>query len=153
MSGRSVRGPLFALVSAAIAAAVVAGFLALGNPESERERKLDAVRVDALRELNQAVWNHHRHSGALPPSLAALHPRGGRPQPASDPVRHETYGYAVLDDSTFELCATFDHPSEPDPARPVYDPWAHGAGRRCYRFRVGVPGDVDPILEGAPAAP
>lgn len=153
MSRRSVRGPLLALVSVAIAAALVAGFLAAGKPHTERERKLDAVRVDALRGLSQAVWNHRLRNGALPPSLGALTPPGGRPYPATDPVRLETYGYAALDDSTYELCATFDQPSELDPARTVHDPWAHSAGRRCFRFHVERHGAGDPFLESEPAGP
>ena len=139
-------------MAVAVAVAVVAGLLVAGDPSEERERKLDEVRVDALRGLRSAIDDYRRRNGTLPHDLAGLTPPGGPPVLAHDPVRGETYGYAVIDDSTFEVCATFDQASEVDPARMAYDPWAHGAGRRCYRFRIRPDGDA-PILEGEPAAP
>ena len=129
--GRTI---LLLAVSAVVAIAVVVGFLALGTPATERERRLDDTRLEDLRALSSRVVGHHRRTGSLPATLAAVVlPRGSV---VVDPARGDPYEYEVVDDSTFRLCATFDHPTEDDPARMAYDAWAHGAGRTCYRFRI-----------------
>jgi hypothetical protein len=43
------------------------------------------------------------------------------------------YGYRVLDDKSYELCATFDRESP----REARNRWAHGAGMRCFTLRAG----------------
>ena len=159
MSGRPGRRSLLLVVSAAVVLAVVAGFLALGTPQDERRRRLDEVRVDDLRALSSAVAAHFDRTGALPATLAALHLPARKPDALADPAGRGPYGYAALDDSSFELCATFDEESRVDPARFAYDPWFHGAGPECFRFRIGrdvAPGqrrELVPLREAAPSAP
>ena len=131
--GRTI---LLLAVSAVVAIAVVVGFLALGTPATERERRLDDTRLEDLRALRSRVAGHFRRTGVLPTRLGAMDTI--RPGGAGllDPASHDAYGYEVVDDSTFRLCATFDHPTEDEPARIAYDAWAHGAGPTCYRFRI-----------------
>ena len=126
------RALLLLLVTVAVVVAVVFGLLALGSPQDERRRKLDDVRQANLQVLRGAVADHFHRTGALPATLAVLE----APYPLVDPAA-APYEYAVLDDSTFRLCATFDYPTEDEPARFEFDPWAHRAGRQCYRFRIG----------------
>ena len=130
--GGGGRALLLLLVTVAVVVAVVFGLLALGSPQDERRRKLDDVRQSDLMALRAAVADHFERTGALPASLAALE----APSPLVDPAA-APYEYEVLDDSTFRLCATFDYATEGDPARFQFDPWAHRAGRQCYRFRIG----------------
>ena len=159
MSVRPGRRALLVVVSAVVAAAVVAGFLVLGSPRDERGRRLDEVRVSDLMGLRSAVAGHFDRTGRLPASLAALDPGVPKPYATADPAGGGPYGYAVVDDSTFELCATFDHEREAEEARFTYDPWFHGPGRQCYRFRIGrVDGreprrDLLPLREDEPAPP
>lgn len=159
MSPRPGRGALLLAVSAAVAIAVVAGFLALGSPQEERRRRLDDVRVDDLRALGNAVAESFDRTGALPATLAALEPVAPRTFPLGDPATGVPYEYAAIDDSSFRLCATFDHATEAEAARFAYLPWAHQAGRQCYRFRIGrltTPGErgeLAPLPEAVPVAP
>ena len=156
---KSGRGALLLVVSAVVALVVVAGFLALGTPRSERGRRLDDARLEDLRNLRFHIKRHFEIAKALPPSLEALPPKGRGGPTLADPETGAPYGYEVVDDSTFRLCAQFDHPTETDPARMAYDPWAHGAGRQCYRVRIGHVGpegispQLEPIPELEPAAP
>ena len=131
--GRTI---LLLAVSAVVAVAVVAGFLALGTPGTERERRLDDTRLEDLRAVRSRVVGHFRRTGVLPPTLAAVDSLLPRGSVLVDPARGDPYEYEVVDDSTFRLCATFDHPTEDEPARMAYDAWAHGSGRTCYRFRI-----------------
>ena len=154
------RGLLLGIVSVVVAIAVVAGFLALGTPRSERGRRLDDARLEDLRAASARVSGHFARTGALPSSLAEADAALPGATPLADPETRAPYAYEVLGDSTFRLCATFDHPTEDDRARMAYDPWAHAAGRSCFRFRVGrgtatpdVPVALEPLPELAPEAP
>ncbi|MEO6462132.1 MAG: hypothetical protein ABIP29_03570 [Candidatus Eisenbacteria bacterium] len=159
MSPRPGRGALLLLVTAAVAVAMVAGFLALGSPQDERRRRLDEVRVHDLMALRSAVAGHFERTGTLPPALAALDPRPSKPSATDDPAGRGPYGYAVLTDSSFQLCATFDEASRAEAGRFAYDPWFHAAGPQCYRFRIGrVDGreprlDLLPLREDEPGPP
>jgi hypothetical protein len=124
-------------VTVAVTVAVVAGLRVLGSPEDERRRKLDDVRQSDLMALRGAVAEHFDRTGRLPRSLEALETRDDREVALADPGGAPPYEYEVLGDSTFRLCATFDYETEVDEARFAYDPWAHRAGRQCYRFRIG----------------
>ena len=160
MSGGGGR-VLFVVVIAVVVAAVVAGFLALGTPQDERERRLDQVRVADLEALRSAIVAHCRREGALPDSLEQLARRSPLPVRMTDPVGGRLYGYGVIDSTTYRLCAVFDFPTpEEGDARFASRSWAHGAGRQCFRLRVTRPasgtsaeaGEMlnDPVLEGAP---
>jgi len=157
MKGGGGRALLLLLVTVAVVVAVVFGLLALGSPQDERRRKLDDVRQSDLMAVRGAVADHFDRTGALPVALDALESRAPRGFSLVDPVGAVPYQYAVLDDSTFRLCATFDYPTEGDPARFEYDPWAHRAGRQCYRFRIGrvmtpeLRRELVPLAEDEPA--
>ena len=163
MSPRPGRRALLLVVSTAVAIAVVAGFLALGSPQDERRRRLDDVRASDLRALANAVAEHFELTGALPASIALLEPRTPRVRAFADPATGAPYEYAALGDSSFRLCATFDHATEAEAkaeaARFPDVPWAHRAGRHCYRFRIGhlaVPDhgrEFVPVPEDASAPP
>ncbi len=159
MSPRPGRRSLLLAVSTAVLLAVIAGFLALGTPQDERRRRLDEVRVDDLRALSSALAAHFDRTGALPTTLAALDLRARKPSASFDPAGRGAFGYAALDDSSFQVCATFDEESRVDPARFAYDPWFHGAGPECFRFRVGrvvapdARRELVPLREAEPAPP
>jgi len=150
--GGGGRALLLLVVTVAVVVAVVFGLLALGSPQDERRRKLDDTRQANLLTLSAAVSAHFDRTGALPASLEELKALFPIVDPAAAP-----YEYEVLDDSTFRLCATFDYPTEGDPARFEYDPWVHRAGRQCYRFRIGrmilseFPRNLVPLAEDEPA--
>ncbi len=160
MSGGPGNRVLLGVVAAVIVAAVVAGLMALGSPVDERARRLDEQRIRELQELRTAIDLHFRRDGALPDSLEHVVRRSPLPVRLTEPEGGRSYGYEVIDSTSYRLCATFRFPTPDDEESryPYAKEWAHGAGRQCYRFRVG-PGDREearrlddpagPILEGA----
>lgn len=117
------------LAGAAVAAAVVLGFVSIGSPGSARARRLDAHRLDDLRHLARVIDVHWTRGGDLPASLAEL--AGLDADAVEDPVSGRPYDYRVVAASKFELCATFDA----DAARPRRDRlWWHPRGRHCFRL-------------------
>ncbi len=69
------------------------------------------------------------------PSEAARQPRCDRVK-THDPGSAERYGYAQLDERTYELCASFDRELPAHARRAPADFWSHGVGRKCFELNV-----------------
>ncbi len=137
LSGTTV---LVSLAIGAVVVAVVAGLLVLPPPSEERARRLDVRRVEDLRGIARAMdlyWTRH---GRLPASIGDLSREPGVRVSARDPVTGQDYELRVLDEPTYELCASFERTTADsgDPAAPAEDVsedfWSHGVGRRCFRL-------------------
>ena len=159
MSGGRGRTLLAAAVTAVVVAAVAAAFLYTGSPQDARARRLDEARVTDLAALRTAIDQYRERTGALPDSLEQVARSSPLPVRMTDPVGGRLYEYERIDARTFRLCAIFDFPTSEDDARARLEPWAHGAGRQCFRFRQRkdgrpMPGvEYDPLLEGAADSP
>jgi Domain of unknown function (DUF5671) len=151
-------GPRRTLARAAGIAVVAVAGLGLwmsGTPGVARSQALDARRADDLNATMLAVREYGAAYGALPESLGVLRELNpGTPVPdLRDPVTHEPYEYRVIDDSAFELCATFENEakSRGRVAAQFTDFWQHPAGRTCFRLsrapsraETGAPGPQGP---------
>lgn len=144
MKSDAVRRTLAFLAAAACAAALAAGAIMAGNPGDERLRRFDQERSAALQSIASAVRIMCEQEGALPATLDAI--AGRYPEVMSaDPRTGQPYGYRRLAPNAFELCATFDLPSEVAPrpmpigkpgGPPSPDYWSHPAGTTCWTERI-----------------
>jgi hypothetical protein len=83
------------------------------------------------------VTGFHRDENRLPSSLAELASRPGPPPSIRDPQTGVEYGYRVIGENTYELCATFQLVSEDGPAYAIPgSEWKHGPGHTCFRRTV-----------------
>jgi hypothetical protein len=135
-------------VCGVIIAAIIAGLYVSGSPANRRRATLDERRVSNLTQLSGALDTHMQTRRELPPTLDAL----AQAQPyllteLRDPTTGAFYEYRTLSTSTYELCATFDLPTQdeqlvpPAPAKdfagnPTFT--SHAAGRTCYELRVRI---------------
>ena len=149
-----------------VVAAVTLGLVLLGPPAQERERRIDDRRVADLHGITAAVDLYRTRHGRLPESLDDLAAEPRLTISTRDPTSSEMYGYRVLDDGRYEVCATFAAASGAPaggtsiidrgcqgchgPGSPVAasvdvpvaahlelrDLWAHGAGRQCFRMQT-----------------
>lgn len=130
---------------------IVWGMFFAGTPLGQRMKRLDDVRVQNLRDIQNEIYNiayegTDRYSNGrpftslphpLPTTLEEVVQRAQYQRPTiTDPETNEQYDYAqaFIGDvpSTFELCATFDTVRDLD-----YDIfWNHPAGHHCYRFNA-----------------
>jgi hypothetical protein len=137
-------------VVGASALAVLAGFFIVGSPFAERERQFDDRRVSDLSSIQWGIVNEWQAKEVVPSSLEELRdPISGFVIPL-DPETGESYEYRRTGDRSFELCATFNLPSDdqemrekPVPAYPypsdgLQENWSHGEGRTCF------PRTIDP---------
>lgn len=127
------RTPGFWLGGAAVVivvVAIVAGFFVIGSPGEARLEKLDDERLDDLRRIRGAIERTE-----IPASLDSLvASRHLSRDDLIDPTTDEPYGYRVLSDSTYELCATFALSSADlgDRAIDRSTVGSYEAGRHCF---------------------
>jgi hypothetical protein len=147
-SGRGAR-ILFVGAAVAVTATVAAAMVVLGSPSQHRKQRLDGVRIENLRMLEQWINGFVYQHKQLPGSLAELAKEPGFPPPLHDPESGASYGYERLTAETYRLCATFDlaPPAgysvvisvsfrEHNDVRQEPETWAYRPGRQCFDRRA-----------------
>jgi hypothetical protein len=130
----STGSVLLGVATTAVIAAVVGGLFLIGSPAEERARRLDSRRVTDLQRIRAATdlyWTRHSR---LPASLDELSGEPGVRITTRDPESGETYRYETMDSARYEVCASFERPSDPVARNREMDLWAHDAGPQCFRL-------------------
>jgi hypothetical protein len=109
---------------------VSAAFVILGTPWHERRIAIDLHTADELMTVAREQRQADCHP--LPPKRRHDATFAGR---IIDPA---AYHYRRLNDTQFELCATFLERSD-DEADPAAETLKHPAGRTCFRFDAADP--------------
>lgn len=136
----SLGQSMVAVATTVIVIAVVAGVVVVGSPAEGRLERLDSSRIDDLEAIVTAMdlfWTRHER---LAVSLEELADDPRAPVTPTDPGSGEPYGYTVLDEDTYELCAVFERESPPQAPGAPEDFWRHGAGRACFELDVDTSG-------------
>jgi len=123
--------------TAAVGVAVIAAIVLLGSPATERQRRLDAARVEDLEAIEQLVTSFASLHKALPHDLDSLAREPGYPLMLHDPDSGAPYEYETLKVDSYRLCAIFKTRSSDDALRntyrrPLSSTWLHGVGRQCF---------------------
>lgn len=106
---------------------LIAGFIMLGSPSGQRQIGADLRRVEDLRRIANRI---HARMPAHPPDR--LEQLG---IPMRDPVSNQPYGYRVIQDTRYELCAEFSASNSENPVQDSYSVFGkHGAGKQCFEL-------------------
>jgi len=131
------------LASCVVIASLVLGFLNSETPKEVRNMKLDDQQLQDLQDMEWRINEFYSNKDVLPGSIEELYV--GIPVPTA-PEDRDAYEYKVVDEDTYELCATFTHSSQQgvSAARPMpammgdtamkvpYNTWDHGEGKTCF---------------------
>src|SRR5690606_37413954 len=98
---------LAVIASVAVGATLVPAIAVLDAPPRHREQRLDARRVQDLQQHENAIAAYHAGHKALPDDLAALRAMPGWNLAPGDPETGAPYGYEVLGERSYRLCAKF----------------------------------------------
>lgn len=136
------------IIIAVVAVAIVGGFFIVGSPMEARLRHADEQRVGHLQEIQWRIMNYFQGKQKLPKMLTDLNNNIQGFTVPKDPETGADYEYRTTDALSFELCGTFNRPSQmqggfssparetPQPMGPVgkeiQSNWDHGAGRFCF---------------------
>ena len=127
---------ILVVASAVVVLSITAGIIAIGSPSEGRFEQLDAGRVTDLQNIMRATDEFWSRNERLPTGLTELADDPRASVNTLDPGSAAPYGYRIVDEDGYELCATFDRPSTESPGRPREDFWRHGAGERCFELEV-----------------
>ena len=147
MASRAPRMKWFVFgVIAAVSVATIYGFFVVGSPFAERLHRFDERRVQDLQNIQWQVVNYWQRKERLPENLDNLRDEISGYAVPRDPESGSAYGYRILGDLKFELCAAFKTKREetlsgaPVPAFPegraLSENWRHGVGRACFERSI-----------------
>ncbi len=159
-NARLNRG-LAGLATVVVLAAVVGGFVLMGSPFTQRERRLDQQKVNDLQSLQWQIITYWQERQTLPPALTDLERGIDRGPVPHDPETDQPYEYRTTAAEKFELCANFYQPTPTPRGRPfapvasisarvpVMEDWQHQAGRACFERTID-PLQYPPLKAGVP---
>jgi hypothetical protein len=138
------QSKLFGAVACALVTiAIIAGYINIKNPTEVRDQRADDSQINDLVTIQSYIQNEYLVSGRLPAELSELSDRYTLPEA---PLGRSKYEYQKLNESSFELCATFAHDSLTNQYQtyPMTgmagvqnpDDWNHKTGRTCFERRV-----------------
>ncbi|MEK7603888.1 MAG: DUF5671 domain-containing protein [Patescibacteria group bacterium] len=132
------------VITATVITAVLGGFAVIGSPFQQRNKRFDEIRVNDLSAIQNYITNYWQNEGILPANLSDLDDSLSGIVVPVDPETGGMYEYRIINELTFELCATFVAESTDDQrAVPqIYPPksrdynWQHSAGRVCFERTI-----------------
>ena len=117
-------GRYFALTGGVLVVATIAvGFSVIGSPATRSALGFDVERTNDLMKIQWQVENHWQQNEKLPETLDQLRDPIGSFVLPTDPVAGEAYGYEVMGETSYKLCATFYKSSQPVPMRAIGENW------------------------------
>lgn len=139
----SIRIGIGALAVVAIAA--IYGITLIDTPGVAREIRLDQEQISDLMDMQWRIEAYYQETNSFPANLDQVYQDFEAPQA---PEGREAYSYSPTGPDTYELCATFAHPT-PEGERQAHRPsfagdavylqnqnWEHPAGIKCFERRI-----------------
>lgn len=126
--------------------ALALGFWVMGSPYAQKEKRMDAERVNHLQMIQGQVVSYWRAKQKLPKTLEEMKdPLNGFLTPL-DPKSKSSYEYVTTGKLSFQLCAVFSKETLNGAGwnqapRPTYsypygggvdENWEHGVGKKCF---------------------
>ncbi len=128
---------------------IIAGFFIIGTPWQARLYRYDEQKVSDLQGLQSQIVNYWQTKQSLPAQLSDLRDPISYYTVPYDPQSGAAYEYRSVGATTFELCATFNAPTQsgasairmaPVETYPMKgtedDNWHHEAGRTCFERTI-----------------
>jgi len=135
------------VVIAVVIGGMVFGFFVAGTPQSQRLVRIDERKISDLQSIQWQIINYWQKKESLPSGLEDLIDSLGGFNVPVDPETGNGYGYKVVGDFEFELCAVFNVSSEdfgqvlPKKIQVasrmghdigINEIWAHDIGEKCF---------------------
>lgn len=139
MSESSIGRWLSIAAGVVVLATIIAAIATMGSPSTQRDIRMDERRIGDLERIVRAIERYDERHQGLPPDLATLASEPGQNLAIADPVDGVRYGYEVVGDDRYRLCAQFetDTGKLPGNGRPrVDEDWLHGRGRQCFDRKI-----------------
>lgn len=133
--------------------AVIAGFVIVGSPATQRALRFDTERVNNLTNIQYQILGYWQREGKVPNTLAELNDSLVGNMLPTDPETERSYEYMPVSASTtlvvppkgasFVLCATFGRASRNDKGRGAFGGGAYYARDMAYTTSYYPGGDMN----------
>ena len=137
------------VVAVLVLVSIISGFFIMGSPHSNRLVRIDFEKVQDLQSIQWQIVRFWQEKEVLPQTLSELEDPLVGFTLSTDPQTGESYGYDVIGERTFELCAVFNRPNRDTErlVRPGLDRstifygfddanWQHGEGETCFERTI-----------------
>ncbi|SMR81994.1 hypothetical protein SAMN04488030_2384 [Aliiroseovarius halocynthiae] len=123
------------LIGVLAVAAIAAGLMFTGGPNTARAEKRDDARHRDIRDLSRLVSCIKSHDDALPDTLKS--DERCKAAPLVDQTNRQPYRYNVISENSFDLCADFELPERFQ----SYSRYTRPSGQwqkesECFRFTL-----------------
>lgn len=125
---------LTSIIVVIVAITIGAAIFIMEPPSLQRQRKLDARRIDDLRNITRHIETYWQRHKSLPTNLVMLSSEPGSVNIFTDPVTATPYVYVPTGKTKYKLCATFGTDSSNEESQPYYGLgiWSHKKGYQCF---------------------
>ena len=131
------------VVALTVLASVFGGFLIVGTPAAQRERRFDEQRIANLQTIQNEIINYWIQKETLPAKLGEMENSISGFAVPQDPQSEDPYEYNILSDFSFELCAEFKTSSkdfgdayQASKYGLFQQNWQHETGRTCFERTI-----------------
>ncbi len=132
-------------VSAFILVSIIFGFFTAGSPIKARLYNFDERKISDLQQVQYQIINYWQRKEVLPANLNELTDTISGFKAPVDPQSGNGYEYAVKGKTDFELCATFNLPTNfgiigksvsAYPSGIYNENWNHESGKQCFERTI-----------------
>ena len=141
-SGVSIAFMIVVIV--VILGAVIGSFFLIDSPQVTRKRNFDIDRSSDLSELDYMIKSDFRENGVLPADFSS-----SKYSVIVDPETKKPYGYEVISEKKYKLCADFSLEIKTGQNRfgPTEDWYYHDSSYQCFMRNALMEGEVDkPVI-------
>lgn len=135
------------IISVVVLSALGYAFTRVGSPTDLRNKKIDDERSSHLSSIRNEVNFYFEQNGKLPKTLYELNNDDYLKSQLNDPQTLQPYTYKILDQDTYQLCASFSSDSKnkekerlrvyPGPADSrEADFYVHPQGNFCFEATI-----------------
>lgn len=117
----------------------IGAFFLIDSPAMARVKAYDQTRASNLSEIRYTINNYYNENDKLPETLKDLHNQTAFLK-ITDPKTDKAYEYSIVDELTYELCATFNTSIKDSNEKEQYrfspDGFIYEEGRNCFTKKV-----------------
>lgn len=112
---------------------VVLTFSIMGSPKTQRDYRLDNLKINNLQSLEYSIQNYYDQYKSLPADLTKLDKYSQ--SSTIDPTTKAVFKYEIVDEVNYKLCANFLK-ATPERVEVKANPWYHEIGETCFNLEV-----------------
>ena len=126
--------------------ALVSAFVFVESPMETRNKRYDSQITGKFNQIDNAVNTYSSNKKKLPGSLDELleEARYLKESDIKDNVSKKRFGYNIINENTYELCADFKTSNTEDDQERYYidKRWEHDSGYQCLKKNIGIKDDL-----------